>query len=67
MVELAKEFGIATVAEYVENQGIADYVRRLGVDFAQGYAFGKPEPLDALLRTLSADESRRMRKLFLEL
>lgn len=67
MVELAKEFGIGTVAEYVENAEIAEYVRRLGVDFAQGYAYGKPEPLDALLRTLSADESRRMRRLFLEL
>jgi diguanylate cyclase (GGDEF)-like protein len=67
MVELAREFKIGTVAEYVENQGIADYLRRIGVDQAQGFAFGKPEPLDALLRTLSADESRRMRKLFLEL
>jgi diguanylate cyclase (GGDEF)-like protein len=67
MVELAREFKIGTVAEYVENQGIADYLRRIGVDQAQGYAFGKPEPLDDLLRTLSADESRRMRKMFLEL
>ena len=67
IVELARGYGIATVAEYVENAAIADYVRRLGVDYAQGYAFGKPEPLPALLRDLSEDESRRMRKVFLEL
>jgi diguanylate cyclase (GGDEF)-like protein len=67
MVELAREFGIGTVAEYVENPAIADFVRRLGVDFAQGYAFGKPEPLDELLQSLSVDESRRMRRLLLEM
>lgn len=67
MVELAREFRIGTVAEYVENAGIAEYLRRLGVEYAQGYAFGKPEPLDALLRKLSNDESQRLHKLFLEL
>ena len=67
MVELAREFGIGTVAEYVETTAIADHLRRLGVDFAQGYAIGKPEPLDALLQTLSVDESRRMRRLLLEM
>jgi EAL domain-containing protein (putative c-di-GMP-specific phosphodiesterase class I) len=55
------------VAEYVENPAIADRVRELGVDFAQGYAFGKPEPLEGLLQSLSADESRRMHRVFLEL
>jgi diguanylate cyclase (GGDEF)-like protein len=67
VVELARGFGIATVAEYVENPAIADRVRELGVDFAQGYAFGKPEPLEGLLQSLSADESRRMHRVFLEL
>ena len=39
-----------TVAEYVETREIADAVRRLGVDYAQGYAFGMPEPLDGVLQ-----------------
>jgi EAL domain-containing protein (putative c-di-GMP-specific phosphodiesterase class I) len=56
-----------TVAEYVETEAIAKEVRRLGVDYAQGYAFGKPEPLDSLLESLSKDESRRLHKLFLEM
>jgi EAL domain-containing protein (putative c-di-GMP-specific phosphodiesterase class I) len=39
----------------------------MGVDYAQGYAFSKPEPLGALLADLAHDESRRMQKLMLEL
>lgn len=66
IVELARGFSIDTVAEYVENEAIAAAVRELGVDYAQGYAFGKPEPFDAILNELARDESRRMHRLFLE-
>jgi EAL domain-containing protein (putative c-di-GMP-specific phosphodiesterase class I) len=66
IVELAKGLGIETVAEYVENDEIAHEVRRLGVDYAQGYAFGKPAPLDEVLESLAQDESNRLHKLFLE-
>jgi diguanylate cyclase (GGDEF)-like protein len=66
IVELAKGLGIETVAEYVENHEIAQEVRRLGVDYAQGYAFGKPEPLTDILESLAHDESKRLHKLFLE-
>jgi ammonium transporter, Amt family len=58
--------GIETVAEYVENDPIAQEVRRLGVDYAQGYAFGKPEPLTAILETLALDESRCLHRSYLE-
>ena len=67
IVELAKGFSIDTVAEFVENKAIADAVRKLGVDYAQGYAFGKPEPLKDILEDLNRDESRRLHKLFLEM
>ena len=67
IVELAKGYGMDTVAEYVENRSIGDAVRRLGVDYAQGYGIGKPEPLEGLLEELSHDESRRLHKLFLEM
>jgi len=66
IVELAKSLSLETVAEYVENQSVAAEVRRLGVDYAQGYAFGKPVPLEGLLTELSDDESRRLHRLFLE-
>jgi diguanylate cyclase (GGDEF)-like protein len=66
IVELAKGLGIETVAEYVESADIAKEMHRLGVDYAQGYAYGRPEPLSEILESLSHDESRRLHKLFLE-
>lgn len=66
IVELAGGMSIDTVAEYVETKAIADEVRELGVDYAQGYAFGKPEPLEGILAALGDVESRRLHRLFLE-
>lgn len=67
IVELAKGFGMATVAEYVETPEIAAYLKKVGVTYAQGFAFGKPEPLKDVLESLAEDESRRLRRLFLEM
>ncbi len=66
IVELAKVLGMQTVAEYVENADIIKECRRLGVDYAQGFAIGKPEPLSDLLESLARDESQRLHRLFLE-
>ena len=46
IVTFAKEQNIQTVAEFIENKAIFHIVRELGVDFSQGYYFGKPEPLN---------------------
>ncbi len=51
---LAREFGARTVAEYVEDETVFASVRELGVDYAQGYVFGRPRPLDELLREFAA-------------
>jgi ammonium transporter, Amt family len=67
IVELARGLKIDTVAEYVENAAIAQEVKRLGVDYAQGYSIGKPEPLADLLDGLAMDETRRQHKIFLEM
>jgi len=66
IVELARGLGIQTVAEYVESDAIAREVRKLGVDYAQGFHIGKPEPLAELLEGLTRDESQRLHRLFLE-
>lgn len=42
IVNLAKLFGLKTVAEGVEDQETADTLRTLGVDSLQGFLFGKP-------------------------
>ena len=45
IVAFAKEQGIKTVAEFVENEEIFKITRDLGIDYSQGYFFGKPEAL----------------------
>lgn len=37
--------GLKTIAEYVENQAILEELRKIGVDYAQGYGISKPKPL----------------------
>jgi len=41
-----------TVAEYVEHDETRELIRKLGVDFAQGHAIGRPEPLADALASL---------------
>ncbi|MEQ1581756.1 MAG: EAL domain-containing protein [Steroidobacteraceae bacterium] len=59
IVQMAKGMSLETVAEFVENMDIARKVKSLGVEYAQGYAYGKPEPLADILRALQEEESRR--------
>jgi EAL domain-containing protein (putative c-di-GMP-specific phosphodiesterase class I) len=66
IVELAKGLGIETVAEFVEDLKIGAELKTLGVDYAQGYAYGRPEPLSDVLERLAGDESARLHRLFLE-
>ncbi len=40
--------GIQTVAEWVENAGVREVLRNLGVDFLQGNGIHQPEPLTVL-------------------
>lgn len=44
IVQLAKRLGIKSIAEFVSTEEIFETVKRLGVDYVQGYLFGKPEP-----------------------
>ena len=41
---LAKEFGIQTVAECVEDEKILATVRQIGISYGQGYYIGLPSP-----------------------
>jgi EAL domain-containing protein (putative c-di-GMP-specific phosphodiesterase class I) len=42
IVSFAKELGIKTIAEFVENEAIQNIVKELGVDYTQGYFFSPP-------------------------
>ncbi|WP_299402332.1 EAL domain-containing protein [Acaryochloris sp. IP29b_bin.148] len=43
--ELAHNRRMQTIAEFVENDQILEQLQIIGVDYAQGYGIGKPEPL----------------------
>jgi len=45
IVSFAKKQNIQTIAEYVSSEEIYNTVCKLGVDYSQGYYFGKPAPL----------------------
>ena len=42
LVELCKALDIATIGEMVETEAVAEALRGLGVNFAQGYLYGRP-------------------------
>jgi diguanylate cyclase (GGDEF)-like protein/PAS domain S-box-containing protein len=48
--------GIKTVAEYVSTPQIAERLEAIGVDYGQGYALGRPEPLTDLFSTSRRDK-----------
>ena len=52
IAQLARAMSLVTVAEYVETDEIRSRVTALGVDFGQGFAIGKPEPLTEVLAEL---------------
>jgi diguanylate cyclase (GGDEF)-like protein/PAS domain S-box-containing protein len=49
LVEAIHGYGKLAVAEYVETQAILQWVTELGVDYAQGYHYGRPQAADAVL------------------
>lgn len=45
LVQVCRDLGIRTAAEYVQDQATVELLRTYGVDFVQGYHIGKPEPV----------------------
>lgn len=43
LVNFAKDLGMKTIAEFVENEAIFLKVKSLGVDYSQGYYFSEPK------------------------
>ena len=52
IVQLARTMKLRTTAECVESEAIHSAVARLGVDFGQGFAIGRPRPLEIVLQEL---------------
>ncbi|MGH8207928.1 MAG: putative bifunctional diguanylate cyclase/phosphodiesterase [Steroidobacteraceae bacterium] len=52
IAQLARAMSLTTVAEYVETDEIRARVTALGVDYGQGFAIARPEPLAEVLAEL---------------
>jgi diguanylate cyclase (GGDEF)-like protein len=57
IAQLAKVMCIETVAEYVETDALRARMADLGVDYGQGFAMGKHQPLEQLLEELAVFEA----------
>src|SRR3984893_4430911 len=53
IAQLAKVMCMETIAEYVETDVLRVRMADLGVDYGQGFAMGKAQPLEDLLRELA--------------
>jgi len=52
IIYLAKNLGIKTIAEGVENKDLFELLKDMGCDYFQGYMFYKPMPEDEFLKML---------------
>lgn len=51
-VQLARSLNLQTTAKCVENETILAAAGQLGIDFGQGFAIGRPRPLELVLQEL---------------
>jgi diguanylate cyclase (GGDEF)-like protein len=57
IAQLAKVMCMETIAEYVETDALRVRMADLGVDYGQGFAMGKAQPLEELLQELAIYEA----------
>jgi len=61
--DIGHVMGMKTIAEFVENDEIKGMLRLIGVNYAQGYGIGKPQPFDELLnRSINIIDIRNTKK-----
>ncbi|TXH88717.1 MAG: EAL domain-containing protein [Rhodoferax sp.] len=56
IITMSQTLQLHMIAEGVETQAQVDYLRAAGVQFAQGWLFGKPMPIEDLLARVQAQE-----------
>ena len=71
MVRMAKRLGLKTLAEGVETQEQMDFLKEIGCEKAQGYYYGKPQPLQDTMKRMESigmvTENREMRGVYSKL
>lgn len=51
--ELGHLLGKETIAKFVETIELSDELRKMGIDYVQGHAFGRPQPLNNFVQSQS--------------
>lgn len=46
--QIGHMLGIRTIAEVVENEAVFEVIKKIGIDYCQGFWFGKPQPIECL-------------------
>ncbi len=58
IVNFAKLHNLKTIGEFVENKDVADVLKEIGIDYGQGFFFGKPKILKELVKELNEKLTR---------
>jgi diguanylate cyclase (GGDEF)-like protein/PAS domain S-box-containing protein len=59
ILAITRGLHVETVAEFVQDDACLEHLRRIGVDYAQGFHLGRPEPLDGVLAALAVTREQR--------
>ncbi|BBP46751.1 hypothetical protein THMIRHAS_21240 [Thiosulfatimonas sediminis] len=46
--DIAEIMQIASIAEFVENEAVSDWLKTIGIHYAQGYHFDRPRPISEI-------------------
>jgi EAL domain-containing protein (putative c-di-GMP-specific phosphodiesterase class I) len=57
VLEIARQLGLDTVAEFIESAPVAARLKSLGVTYGQGHYYGTPAPLRDVLNELAAEHA----------
>ena len=58
IVRVARRLKVKTVAEFVATPELREHVKRLGVDYVQGYAIGMPRPIAEIYAAQREEQQR---------
>jgi len=61
IAQLARDFGMQSIAEQVENADMVTLLTEIGVDYLQGYHVHRPEALPGWQALVSAQPGNRIR------
>jgi len=53
--QIGRTMGLTTIAEFVGDQETVEILRKIKVDYVQGFGIGRPSPLDEVIEQLNAE------------